>query len=25
LHRGAELGRMRVHAGEMAFPDLPRF
>ena len=25
LHRCAELGRMHVHAGRAAFPDLPRF
>jgi len=25
LHRCAELGGMRVHAGEEKFPDLPRF
>jgi glycolate oxidase len=25
LHRCAELGRMHVHAGQVAFPDLPRF
>jgi glycolate oxidase len=25
LHRCAEFGRMHVHAGEMKFPDLPRF
>src|SRR5246127_2376706 len=25
LHRCAELGRMNVHAGKLAFPDLPRF
>jgi glycolate oxidase len=25
LHRCAELGRMHVHAGRMAFPDIPRF
>ena len=25
LHRCAELGRMHVHRGELAFPDLPRF
>src|SRR5436309_13464224 len=25
LHRCAELGRMQVHAGRVAFPDLPRF
>ena len=25
LHRCAELGRMHVHAGHTAFPDLPRF
>jgi glycolate oxidase len=25
LHRCAELGRVHVHAGRMAFPDLPRF
>jgi glycolate oxidase len=25
LHRCAELGRMHVHAGQLAFPDLPRF
>jgi glycolate oxidase len=25
LHRCAELGRMHVHKGEVAFPDLPRF
>jgi glycolate oxidase len=25
LHRCAELGRMHVHRGRMAFPDLPRF
>jgi glycolate oxidase len=25
LHRCAELGRMHVHRGEVAFPDLPRF
>src|SRR3954465_6022104 len=24
LHRCAELGRMHVHAGKVAFPDLPR-
>jgi glycolate oxidase len=25
LHRCAELGRMHVHAGKVAFPELPRF
>ncbi|ORE98174.1 FAD-linked oxidase C-terminal domain-containing protein [Aurantimonas sp. 22II-16-19i] len=25
LHRCAELGRMHVHKGQVAFPDLPRF
>ena len=25
LHRCAELGRVHVHAGKLAFPDLPRF
>ncbi|MBI1774509.1 MAG: FAD-binding protein [Proteobacteria bacterium] len=25
LHRCAELGRMRVHKGQMPFPELPRF
>jgi len=25
LHRCAELGRMRVHAGQLPFPDIPRF
>jgi glycolate oxidase len=25
LHRCAELGRIHVHAGRLAFPDLPRF
>ena len=25
LHRCAELGRTRVRAGELAFPELPRF
>src|SRR5579872_785367 len=25
LHRCAELGRLHVHAGRVAFPDLPRF
>jgi glycolate oxidase len=25
LHRCAELGRMHVHAGQVAFPELPRF
>ncbi|MGO9025861.1 MAG: FAD-linked oxidase C-terminal domain-containing protein [Beijerinckiaceae bacterium] len=25
LHRCAELGRMHVRAGQLAFPDLPRF
>jgi len=25
LHRCAELGRVHVHAGQVAFPDLPRF
>jgi glycolate oxidase len=25
LHRCAELGRMHVHRGQLAFPDLPRF
>ncbi|MBX6322248.1 MAG: FAD-binding protein [Rhodospirillaceae bacterium] len=25
LHRCAELGRMHVHRGRLAFPDLPRF
>jgi glycolate oxidase len=25
LHRCAELGRMHVHAGRVAFPNLPRF
>jgi glycolate oxidase len=25
LHRCAELGRMHVHAGQVAHPDLPRF
>jgi glycolate oxidase len=24
LHRCAEYGRMRVHAGKLAFPELPR-
>src|SRR6201987_4784279 len=24
LHRCAELGRMHVHAGKLAFPDIPR-
>src|SRR5579859_1163292 len=25
LHRCAELGRMHVHAGRLAFPEIPRF
>src|SRR6186713_3092284 len=25
LHRCAELGRMHVHAGKLAFPEIPRF
>ncbi|HZD29956.1 MAG TPA: FAD-linked oxidase C-terminal domain-containing protein, partial [Xanthobacteraceae bacterium] len=25
LHRCAELGRVHVHAGRVAFPDIPRF
>ena len=25
LHRCAELGRMHVHAGQVKFPDIPRF
>jgi glycolate oxidase len=25
LHRCAELGRMHVHAGKVAFPEIPRF
>jgi glycolate oxidase len=25
LHRCAELGRMHIRAGQMPFPDLPRF
>ena len=25
LHRCAELGRMHVHGGKLAFPELPRF
>ena len=25
LHRCAELGRMHVHRGQIAFPDIPRF
>lgn len=25
LHRCAELGRLHVHGGKLAFPDLPRF
>ena len=25
LHRCAELGRMHIHAGKVAFPDIPRF
>ncbi len=25
LHRCAELGRIHVHAGRLAFPDIPRF
>ncbi|MBU6449994.1 MAG: FAD-binding oxidoreductase, partial [Rhodospirillales bacterium] len=25
LHRCAELGRMHVHKGQLAFPELPRF
>ncbi len=25
LHRCAELGRMHVHKGQVAFPELPRF
>jgi glycolate oxidase len=25
LHRCAELGRLHVHAGKLAFPDIPRF
>jgi glycolate oxidase len=25
LRRCAELGRMHVHRGELAFPDIPRF
>jgi len=25
LHRCAELGRVHVHAGKLASPDIPRF
>jgi len=25
LHRCAELGRMHVHKGQLAFPEIPRF
>jgi len=25
LHRCAELGRVHVHRGQVAFPELPRF
>jgi glycolate oxidase len=25
LHRCAELGRMHVHRGNVAFPEIPRF
>ncbi|GAB1580972.1 FAD-linked oxidase C-terminal domain-containing protein [Phyllobacterium phragmitis] len=25
LHRCAELGRMHIHRGQLAFPDIPRF
>jgi glycolate oxidase len=25
LHRCAELGRVHVHGGRLAFPELPRF
>jgi glycolate oxidase len=25
LHRCAELGRVHVHGGKLAFPDIPRF
>jgi glycolate oxidase len=25
LHRCAELGRMHVHQGRVAFPEIPRF
>jgi glycolate oxidase len=25
LHRCAELGCVHVHAGRLAFPDIPRF
>jgi glycolate oxidase len=25
LHRCAELGRVHVHRGKVAFPELPRF
>jgi glycolate oxidase len=25
LHRCAEMGRMHVHGGKLAFPELPRF
>ena len=25
VHRCAELGRVHVHGGRLAFPDLPRF
>ena len=25
LHRCAEFGRMHVHGGQLAFPDIPRF
>ena len=25
LHRCAELGRVHVHAGKLAFPNIPRF
>ena len=25
LHRCAELGKMHVHRGQVAFPELPRF
>jgi glycolate oxidase len=25
LHRCAELGRLHVHGGQLAFPGLPRF
>ncbi len=25
LHRCAELGRVHIHRGQVAFPDIPRF